>query len=531
MSSAHPLTPESSPESQRKTSKNISERILNFIERNGNKLPSPAMIFLYGLMITFVASLVFSLVSFDMIDPRSGLSIVVNNLITPTYIANFIASMVTTFTSFPPLGVVLVAIMGVGVAEHSGFIGLTLKKLLHMTPTRFITPMVVLIGAISSIASDAGYVLVIPMGGIIFYAAGRHPIAGLAAAFAGVSGGFSAGLLPSPTDPLIQGFTQAAAQTLDPTYQVNPLANFFFTFSSTFLIGGLGWFVTDKIVEPRLKKNLLNVEDSIEDGADLSHITPAEHRAFRKAGISMLALLGLLVLVCLPAASPMRDAATGSLTAFQAPLMRAIVPLILIMFLVPSVIYGHASGKYKNSGHVIEAMSSSLVPMCSYMIMAFFCALFLKAFADSNMGTLIALSGAKLLQAMELSGQFTIVGIIILTGIVNLFIGSLSAKWALIGPIFIPMLMTVGISPELAQAAYRVGDSSTNIITPMLTYFPLVVVFFQRYYKGAGIGTVASTMLPYSIVFMIGWTLYLLMFWALDLPLGLSAPYTYPVAG
>ena len=506
--------------------KSISERFLNFIERNGNRLPSPAMLFVYCLILTMGLSLIFSMVSFDMIDPRSGEAIVVNNLITGTYLANFVASMVVTFTSFPPLGVVLVAIMGVGVAEHSGFIGTTLKKLLNLTPARFVTPMVVLIGAISSIASDAGYVLVIPLGGIIFYAAGRHPMAGLAAAFAGVSGGFSAGLMPSATDPLIQGFTQAAAQTLDPSYLVNPLCNFYFTFSSTFLVGLMGWFVTDKIVEPRLNKTI-QIDDDIDIDKNLGNISQLESRGFRNAGLTMLAMFVGLFLVSFPETSPMRSP-EGLLTAFDAPLMGSIVPLIFIIFLTPSIVYGRTVGKYKNAGDVIDAMSNSLVPMCGYMIMAFFCALFLKAFADSNMGTLIALSGAEVLQAMNLPGQLTIVGIILLSAVVNLFIGSLSAKWALIGPIFIPMLMTVGISPELAQAAYRIGDSSSNIITPMLTYFPLVVVFFQRYMKNAGIGTVASTMLPFSFVFMIGWTIYLLVFWGLGLPLGIASPYTYP---
>ena len=508
--------------------KRFTERALNFIERNGNRLPTPAMLFLYGLALTIVLSCLFSFISFDMIDPRSGQAIEVKNLLRGDYLAGFFASMVTTFTSFPPLGVVLVAIMGVGVAEDSGFINTTLKKLLVMTPTRFITPMVVFIGAVSSIASDAGYVLVIPMGGIIFHAAGRHPLAGLAAAFAGVSGGFSAGLLPGPTDPLVQGFTQAAAQTLDPGYLVNPLCNFFFTFTSTFLIALLGWYVTDKVIEPRLERNI-KIDDDIDDSQDHAHISDAEHKGFRKAGWAMFAMLALLVLIAWPAASPMRNA-EGSLTAFNAPMMGSIVPFIFVVFLIPSLIFGFSTKKYQGSADVIGAMNRTLVPMCGYMIMAFFCALFLKAFGDSNMGTLIALSGAKVLQAMDLPGQLTIIGIVLLTGLVNLFIGSLSAKWALIGPIFIPMLMSVGISPELAQAAYRVGDSSTNIISPMLTYFPLVVVFFQRYVKGAGIGTVASTMLPYSIVFMIGWTLLLLAFWTLGLPLGIAAPYDY-VAG
>ena len=524
MSSAHAGASGKVPPQPRQS---VADRVLNFIERNGNRLPSPAMLFLYCLLLTIVLSLVFSMMTFDMVDPRSGQAITINNLLNGDYLAQFMASSVKTFTSFPPLGVVLVAIMGVGVAESSGFISTTLKKLLRATPTRFITPMVVLIGAISSIASDAGYVLVIPMGGIIFYAAGRHPLAGLAAAFAGVSGGFSAGLVPSAIDPLIQGFTQAAAQTFDPDYMVNPLCNFFFTFSSTFLVGAMGWFVTDKIVEPRLQRNV-PVDDDIDIDQDLDTITDDEARGFRNAGLTMIGLLVLLAAISIPEASPMRNS-EGLLTAFNAPLMGSIVPLIFIIFLIPAIVYGKTTGKFKNSADVINAMGDSMVPMAGYMVMAFFCALFLKAFSDSNMGTLIALSGAELLQAMDLPGQFTIVGIILLTAVVNLFIGSMSAKWALIGPIFIPMLMAVGISPELAQAAYRVGDSASNIITPMLTYFPLIVIFFQRYSKNSGIGTVASTMLPFSIVFMIAWTAFLLLFWGLGLPMGIAAPYTYPV--
>ena len=511
-----------------KEKRSIADRFLSFIERSGNRLPSPAMLFVYCLFIALGLSFVFSLMSFDMIDPRSGQAIEINNLLTGQYLANFLASSVTTFTSFAPLGVVLVAIMGVGVAETSGFINTTLKKVLAMTPAKWITPMVVLVGAISNVASDAGYVLVIPLGGIIFYAAGRHPLAGLAAAFAGVSGGFSASLMPTPTDPLIQGFTQAAAQIYDPSYLVNPLCNFFFTFSSTFLVGAMGWYVTDKIVEPRLNRTIPINHDELDIENDLHEITDAEALGFKKAGWTMIGMMVAIALMCIPEASPFRNE-EGLLTAFNAPLMGSIVPMIFLIFLIPAVVYGFTTQKFKTSADVIDSMGKSMATMSGYMVMAFFCAMFLKAFGDSNMGTLIALAGAELLQAMNLPGQLTIVGIILLSAVVNLFIGSMSAKWALIGPIFVPMLMAVGISPELAQAAYRIGDSSSNIITPMLTYFPLVVVFFQKYVKGAGIGTVASTMLPFSVVFTIVWTAFLLLYWATGLPLGIAAPYTYPV--
>ena len=373
-----------------------------------------------------------------------------------------------------------------------------------MTPQKLLAPAVVMIGAISSVAADAGYVLVIPIGAVIFHAAGRHPLAGLAAAFAGVSGGFSAGLLPSSLDPLLQSFTQSAAQIYDKDYLVNPLANFYFTFVSTFVVTLLGWFVTEKIVEPRLKSVELNKD--LEEAEDMSSYTKAEDRSFKISSAVLLTMAGLLVLACLPETSPLR-AENGSLTAHTAPLMKSIVPLIFLFFLfflIPGVIYGRMTGTFKNHRDVMASMSQSMTTMSSYIVMAFFCAQFLKAFGDSNLGTLLALSGAEVLQALDLPGQMTIVGIILLTAVVNLTVGSASAKWALIGPIFVPMLMAVGISPELSQAAYRIGDSSSNIITPMMAYYPVIIVFCQRYVKNSGIGTVASLMMPYSIVFLVG---------------------------
>ncbi|KEQ18549.1 AbgT family transporter [Endozoicomonas numazuensis] len=502
------------------------DRFLNAIEVAGNKLPDPAMLFVYCLLIVVALSAVFSSVSFDLVSPATGEAIQVKNLLDAKYLTDFMASSVTTFTSFAPLGMVLAALLGVGIAESSGYINIALKKMIRMTPQKLLAPAVVMIGAISSVAADAGYVLVIPIGAVIFHAAGRHPLAGLAAAFAGVSGGFSAGFLPSSLDPLLQSFTQSAAQIYDKDYLVNPLANFYFTFVSTFVVTLLGWFVTEKIVEPRLKSVELNKD--LEEAEDMSSYTQAEDRAFKISSAVLLAMAGLLVLACLPETSPLR-AENGSLTAHTAPLMKSIVPLILLFFLIPGVIYGRMTGTFKNHRDVMAGMSQSMTTMSSYIVMAFFCAQFLKAFGDSNLGTLLALSGAEVLQAMDLPGQMTIIGIILLTAVVNLTVGSASAKWALIGPIFVPMLMAVGISPELSQAAYRIGDSSSNIITPMMAYYPVIIVFCQRYVKNSGIGTIASLMMPYSIVFLVGWTAFLLLYWALGLPLGIAAPYTYPV--
>ena len=504
----------------------LMDRFLNGIERTGNRLPDPGMLFVYCLGLVLVLSALFSMVSFSYINPRTGEALQIANLMDAEYLTELFASMVKTFTGFAPLGMVLASVMGVGIAESSGYINIALKKMIRITPDKLLAPAVVFIGAVSSIATDAGYVLVIPIGAIIFKAAGRHPLAGLAAAFAGVSGGFSAGLLPSALDPLLQSFTQSSAQLFDPDYQMNPLANFYFTFCSTFLVTLMGWFVTERIVEPHLQS--VEVSEAEAETTNMSSYTAQENRAFNISSLILLGMGAALFALCLPEASPMRTA-DGSLTAFTSPLMRSIVPLIFLFFLIPGVIYGRMTGTFKNHRDVMNGMSDSMKTMSSYIVLAFFCAQFLKAFGDSNLGTLLALSGADLLQATNLPGQVTIIGIILLTAVVNLFVGSASAKWAIIGPIFVPMLMAVGISPELAQAAYRIGDSSSNIITPMMAYYPVIIVFAQRYVKNAGIGTIASMMMPYSIMFMIGWSAFLLLFWALGLPMGIGATYTYPV--
>lgn len=500
------------------------EKFLNWIERAGNKIPDPALLFFYGLLIVWGLSAVLSQVDFGLIHPISGQAVEINNLLTGTALANFLANMVTTFTSFAPMGIVLVAMLGVGVADASGFITTGLKKMLNVTPKKLLTPALILVAIVSHTAADAGYVLVIPLGGIIFHAAGRHPLVGIAAAFAGVSGGFSANFIPAGIDPLLAGFTQSAAQVLDKDYVVNPLANLYFTGLSSFLIVGIGWYVTEKIIEPRLSK--MPIDDDAEKAPDLGSFTAIESKAFNRAGLAMLAGIALLIVALIPENSALRSP-DGELTAFSAPLMKSIVPLIFILFVIPGVVYGRVAGTFKTQGEIIKAMSTTMSTMGSYLVMSFFCAQFLAAFSQSNIGTLLALEGAAFLKALDMPGQLTIVGMILLTAFVNLLIGSASAKWALIGPILVPMLMALGISPELSQAAYRVGDSVSNIISPLMVFFPLVVVYCQRYVKSSGIGTLASMMMPYSIAMLIGWSLFLLAYWALGIPLGIQAPYTY----
>ena len=508
------------------TQPSLVQRILNRVEVVGNKLPDPAALFIMLLAIVWLLSWLLSGIDFGVSDPRSGQPLMINNQMDGAALTQFFSSMVNNFSHFHPVGVVLVAMLGIGVAEHSGFINAGLRAMLAKTATWLLTPMVILIGIASHSAVDAGYVLVIPLGGVIFYAAGRHPLAGIAAAFAGVSGGFSANFVPSALDPMIQGITQAGAQILDPTVVLNPLNNYYFTTASSLVIAGLGWFITDKIVEPKLQNNKL--DGDLSDLPTMEPLTKEETSALRWSLVSIVVGLGLLFASAYSDTSPWR-AADGTLTAFSAPLMKSIVPLIFFLFLIPGLVYGIMIGKIRSTKEFVEGMSKAMSGMGYYLVIMFFIAQFIYAFGQSNLGILLAVKGAAFLKALALPAGVTIAGIIFLTGFINLFVGSASAKWALLAPIFVPMLMQLGISPDLAQAAYRIGDSSTNIITPLMPYFPLVVVFCQRYVSSAGIGTLTAMMLPFSISFILVWTMFLIAYWSLGLPLGLQASYEYLV--
>jgi len=508
-------------------------RFLDTVERVGNKLPDPAMLFLLLMLAVWALSWALSGVDFQAIDPRTGTPIQVVNQLSGESLTAFMANMVRVFLGFAPLGVVLVAMLGLGVAEHTGFINAALRRVLSVTPKQLLTPALVAVAVLSHVAVDAGYVLVIPLGGVIFYAAGRHPLAGIAAAFCGVSGGFSATLLvPSSLDPLLAGFTQEAGRILDPALIVNPLNNWIFTSASSVLIIAIGWFVTDRIVEPRLKRTVVDGDPA--NLPKMDELNSAEKRGLLWAVVAMLVAAALFALTLMPETSPWRAPAEavpdGShpLLVAAAPVMQSIVALIFVLFLLPGVVYGYIAGTVKTHRDIIAAMTKSMSGMGYYIVIAFFIAQFLAGFNGSGLGTLLAVEGADFLKGLGLPMWMTIIGLILMTGVVNLFIGSASAKWALLAPIMVPLMMQLGVSPDLTQAAYRVGDSMTTILTPLMPYFPLIVVFCQRYVTSAGIGTLVSIMIPYSIALSILWTLFLLAFWGLGIPLGVGASYVYP---
>lgn len=524
------MTQEERSDTSKPARRTWTDRALDAVEWLGNKLPDPAGLFLLALVLTWVMSVLLAPVAFTEIDPRTNRPgeapqpIQIKNQLTGPALVAFLSKMVKTFIDFPPLGLVLVALLGLGVAEHTGFVHALIKGLLDCTPRRLLTPMLISVGILSHSAGDSGHVLLVPLGGVIFQAAGRHPLAGIAAAFAGVSGGLSASFVPIALDPLLQGFTQAAAQFIDPTREVNPLCNFWFTSSSCLLIIAIGWYLTDQVVEPRLGKVL--VDGDAHAMPSLQPLSRPERRGLL-IGIA-IQLIGIAVLVAAAwsPSSPLRTE-TGELTGARAPLMEMIVPLIFLLFFIPGIVYGYVAGTVQSHRDIVNGMSKSMSGMGYYLVLAFFASQFTYAFRESNLGALLAIKGANFLQWLHMPAAATIVGIILITALLDLLIASASAKWALLAPIFVPMLMQLGLAPELTQAAYRIGDSTSNVIGPLMPYFPLIVVYCQRYVKNTGIGTLVSLMMPYSVSYLICWTIWLLLFWQLDVPLGIDAPYTY----
>lgn len=432
-----------------------------------------------------------------------------------------LTSAVENFTTYAPLGMVLVAMLGVGIAEQSGLINTLLKSAVKITPSKLITPMVVFLGIMSNIASDAGYVILLPLGAMIFRAYGRHPLAGLAAAFAGVSGGFSANLLIGTIDPLLAGITQAAVSIIDPDYKVAVMGNYFFLFTSTFLITILGTIITNKIVEPHLGQYEANVHD--EEDASLTTISDLERKGIRNAGIVALLYIFVIFLACLPADSFMRNENGELFGTPSSTLVNGIVILITFLFMLPGIVYGKTVGTFHKENGICEAMSKSMSSMGSFLALAFVSAQFINYFNYTKLGTIIALTGANFFRSANIGLIPLIVIFIFFSAFMNIFMGSASAKWNILAPVFVPMFMLLGYSPELCQLAYRIGDSCTNVITPMMTYYSVIIVFAQKYDKKAGIGTITSTMIPYSLGFLFCWTLFLVIWILLGLPIGIGA--------
>ena len=512
------------------TQTNEMKGFLAWVERSGNKLPDPVFIFFWCIAVVIAISVVAALFGVSAPHPTqidaAGNAVIVNaqSLLSATNIQRLLVEMPATFSGFHPLGYVLVVMLGAGVAERSGLFASAMSRAVSLAPAALLTPAVALIALLGNLAADAAYVVLIPLAGVVFAAAGRHPIAGIAAAFAGVSGGFSANLVPGQLDALLFGITEAAAETIMPAWDANIAGNAYFIIGMTVVFLPVIWYVTDKMIEPRLAPitgGMHNLtagtvkESSTAIGID-------EQKGLRHAAYATLAVIALWVFFCIGPGTPLINESAAP-EARLTPLYQSLVAGFFIVFLAAGWAFGKATGSIKNHRDLVKMMSEAMGDLAYYLVLAFAAAHFVAMFNWSNLGLIFAINGATILEGSNLPDSILLTLVILFTTTINLFIGSASAKWALLAPVLVPMLMLLGISPEMTTAAYRVGDGATNIITPLMPYFPLILVFCQRWQKDFGLGSLAATMLPYSMLLLLSGTIMTIVWVVLGLPLGPGA--------
>lgn len=494
--------------------------ILGGVEKVGNALPHPAALFGIFALITLLLSFIGYYLQWGGVNPATGETINIVNLLSKDGLHKIILEMVDSYTGFAPLGIVMVAMLGIGIAESSGLIKSSINLLLIKAPESSITFLIVFTGILSNIASDLGYILVIPLAGVIFHSLGRHPIAGMAAAFAGVSGGFSANLFIGTIDPLLAGLSTEAAQIVDPDYYVMPTANYYFMVASTLVIAFTGTWVTKVFVEPRLGKYTGDIAQE-----EISKLSPKEIKGLKWSALVFLMFIALIAIGLIPNNGILRGADNN--TIIHSPVFKGFIAVLFIVAGTCGIVYGYISGTFKKHQDVINGMNSSFKGLISFLVLVFFASQFVAWFKWSKLGILIAVKGAAFLQTADVGLIPLVIMFIIISGIINMFMGSASAKWAIMGPVFIPMFMLLGYSPELSQAVFRIGDSVTNLISPMMSFFALIIVYFEKYDSKSGIGSLMATMLPYSIAFFIAWTILMIIWILFGLQLGPDAGLYY----
>jgi aminobenzoyl-glutamate transport protein len=491
------------------------------VEYIGNRLPHPVTLFVLMGVVVLLASSAASSLGVSVTHPADGTPITVTNLLNGAGIRRIFTEGVRNFTGFAPLGTVLVAMIGIGVAEASGLIAAALRGLVLIMPRSLLAPAVIFAGVLANLATDAGVVVLPPIAAMLFAAAGRHPLAGIACAFAGVTGGFSANLFPSTLDVLLAGLSQASvdASKLLPGYRVQILGNWLFLAAATPVLVVGGTWVTHRLIEPRL-----GPWGAHREGID--QLSRAERRGLWAALLAAVAVTLMLLALALPG-MPLRGEGSGWIEQLQ-PFFDSLVISMSIVFFVPGVAYGAVAGTIRNDHDVAKMTGDTLATMGGYIALAFFAAQFVAWFAWSNLGAIMAISGAGALRRLGLDGGALLVGFVVLAAFINLFVTSASAKWAVIAPIFVPMFALLGLTPEATQVVFRVGDSCTNIITPLMPYMPFVLTAAQRHVPKAGAGTLIALMLPFSVVFLVLWTGLLLLFYYLGLPLGPGVGFHLP---
>jgi aminobenzoyl-glutamate transport protein len=509
-------------------------RFLKIVEALGNALPHPVTLFALFAAGVVVLSGILGYFDVAVADPRpegakgradNGLIEVVS-LMNADGLRLIVLNLVNNFVTFAPLGTVLVALLGVGVAERSGWLTAVIRGMVLNARPELVTVIIVLAGVLSNTASEMGYVVLVPLAAVVFYSLGRHPLAGLAAAFAGVSGGYSANLLIGTVDPLLSGITTEAARLIDPSYEVDVSANWYFMIASTFLITVVGSFISLKIVEPSLGKYEGTPEGDDDESHRMDALSVEERKGLWRSLVATLIFAAVIAALVVPEGGVLRNQDTGAIAG--SPFLRGIVAIIFVYFMMVGIVYGRTVGTIRTDRDVINAMAHAMSTLGLYIALVFFAAQFVKFFGWTNLGSITAVTGANFLQSIGLTGPSLFFLFILVCAFINLMLGSASAQWAVTAPIFVPMLMLLGYSPEVIQAAYRIGDSSTNIITPMMSYFGLIIAFVARYERKAGIGTLIAMMLPYSVAFLLLWSLFFFAWtFVFGLPVGPASPTYY----
>lgn len=485
---------------------------LAWVERVGNKIPHPFILFLWLIAIIAVLSLVLNLLNVSAVNPATNETVEVKNLLSGEGIVHALDTMVSNFTGFAPLGLILTMTLGLGLAEEVGFMSSLMRKTMLGAPSRMVTFAIAIIGICGNIASDAAIVIIPPLAAMIFMSLGRNPIAGIALGYAATTGGFSANLLPAGTDALLQGITNEASAIVDAP-EIPLMANWYIMVVSTFMLAFIVSIMSERYIEPRLG------EYTGAHQIEAQEVSSEENAALRTAGIGALIYIVLLIIALIPKNSFLRHPDTGEILT-GSPFMSGIIPILLILFLVTSIPYAIKIGKIKSSGDIPAIMTKAIGTMSSFIVLAFIIGQFISYFNWTNLGQVLAISGSNFLTNIGFTGIGLFIGYTLLCAFVNLFIGSGSAKWALLAPIFVPMFALLEYHPAWTQFLYRMGDSSTNIISPLFPYFPIILAYMNEYDEDAGVGTLLSTMIPYAAVILIAWIILGLIWYTIGLPLG-----------
>lgn len=505
-------------------------KFLRAVERGGNKMVQPMTLFGILCIIVLALSLIGSLCGWsatgEMYNKATKVveetTVSVYNLLSRDGITYMLNNFVSNVISYSPLGVMLVMFLGIGLADGSGLIAVAIRKVVKHTPRKILIPVLMLISVCGNLASSSCTLVLVPLAGVIYLNYGKHPIAGMMGVLAAITAGYSANLIIADTDAVLAAITQEAARIINPEYVVTPMANYYFMFVGAFILAITAWLVTEKVIEP-----MLGEYDPAEASEDISEfklvdITEKESKAFRVSMLTLLGLIVLLVVLCIPQNSIFRNPDNGSLLSGSL-LMSALIPLLTILFFVPSVVYGRMTGIFKGERDIVFQIYKSFGSLASVFAVAITAGQFMKWFAKSNLGTLLAFGGANLLGRLNLNYVVLLVIFILFCAFINIFMNSASAKWYIFAPVFVPMFMQLGIAPELTQLAYRIGDSCTNAVTPLNSFLPVIIMFMQKYKKDSGIGTYVATLLPYSLWFLAVWTVVAIIWFGLGLPIGPGA--------